>query len=80
MAVDHRKMIVYFNRRFKQLSDTIDDVKAVHLGALDHEHTIEEFVNAACEQSAKALEDDQVKALGHLMVFVGENKNRIFKW
>ncbi|KAJ8615277.1 hypothetical protein MRB53_034649 [Persea americana] len=54
-AIEHRKSVVYFNRRFKELSDMVDDMKAVLLGALDYEHVIQEFVGSASERLAKAF-------------------------
>ncbi|KAJ8615676.1 hypothetical protein MRB53_035048 [Persea americana] len=81
-AIEHRKSVVYFNQRFKELSDMVDEMKAVLLGVLDYEHVIQEFIGSASKRLTKAFQelDEQVKEFGRLMVFVGESKNKDFKW
>ena len=81
-AVEYRKSVVYFNRRFKELSDMVSDLKAVLSGALDYEHVVHEFVSCSSEQLAKAFQElgNQVKEFRRLMVLIGESKNEDFKW
>ncbi|XXG53826.1 hypothetical protein AAC387_Pa03g1855 [Persea americana] len=81
-AVEYRKSMVYFNRRFKELSDMVSDLKAVLSRALDYEHVVHEFVSCSSEQLAKAFQelDNQVKEFRRLMVLIGESKNEDFKW
>ena len=80
--IEHLKSVVYFNRRFNELSDMVDDMKAILLGALDYEHVNQEFISGASERLTKAFQelDDQVKESGRLMVFIWESKNKGFKW
>ncbi|KAJ8636193.1 hypothetical protein MRB53_010460 [Persea americana] len=81
-AVEYWKSVVYFNRRFKELSDMVSDLKVVLSGALDYEHVVHEFVGCSSEQLAKAFQElnDQVKEFRCLMVLIGESKNEDFKW
>lgn len=60
----------------------VDDMNAVLLGALDYEHVIQEFISSVSERLTIAFQelDNQVKEFGLLMVFVGESKNKVFKW
>ncbi|XXG47217.1 hypothetical protein AAC387_Pa02g1895 [Persea americana] len=60
-VIELLKSVVYFNRRFNELSDMVDDMKAILLGALDYEHVNQEFISGASERLTKAFQelDDQ---------------------
>ncbi|KAJ8615675.1 hypothetical protein MRB53_035047 [Persea americana] len=55
--IEHGKSVVYFNRSVKQLSDMVDDMKAIFLGALYYEHVIQQFIGSASKRFTKAFQE-----------------------